>query len=375
MRRPRVLVLYNEPVLPTTHPDSESEYEILYTLKHVVDTLTAGGFKAVAFGLGRDVSALVSCLREECPDVVFNLFEGAADHGDTETYVAGVLEWFGVPYTGSPPSALSLARRKHLTKYALRGAGIPTPEFIVIERLPLPELSLPWPVIVKPALEDASVGIDRDSVIDDPGRLAERVADLLTRYGAPVLVERFISGREVHASLIEAPNLRVLPLSEAIFPEGMPDSSRLLTYVAKWKPGTHEFESIGTRCPADLPPEWSRRVAELAQAAFYLIGCRGYGRVDFRLSSAGDPYVIEVNPNCDLSPVAGLANVLEVAQETWTDFVLRLVKQAGPVRPGTLDGCHAKLPPAVATSAQRPRARPARRRQPAARQPDGRGAG
>jgi D-alanine-D-alanine ligase len=364
------LVLYNEPVLPVSHPDAESEHEILFTVGHVVDTLAAGGFKPVPFGLGRDVSALVACLGDERPDVVFNLFEGAADHGDTETYVAGLLDWYGVPYTGSPASALGLARRKHLTKYLLRGAGVPTPEFIVVERLPLPDVSLPWPVIVKPALEDASVGIDQGSVVRDPAHLAERVADLLGRYGPPVLVEAFVAGREINASLIEAPDLCALPLSEAVFPEVLPESARLLTYDAKWRPGTPAFETITTRCPADLPPELSRRIADVARSAFHLVGCRGYGRVDFRLSAAGDPYVIEVNPNCDLSPLAGLANGLEVAGETWPEFVLRLVRQA-------TRGAPRRRRPAAPRSPAGATSRPNRRlgrRQPAA-QPETHGAG
>ncbi len=119
-RRPRVLVLYNEPVLPASHPDAQSEHEILFTVSHVTDALSAEGFRVTLFGAGRDVSALWSFLHKNRPDVVFNLFEGVADHGATEAYVAGLLDWFGTPFTGAPPSALSLARGKHLTKYLLR---------------------------------------------------------------------------------------------------------------------------------------------------------------------------------------------------------------------------------------------------------------
>jgi D-alanine-D-alanine ligase len=234
--RPRVLVLYNEPVLPASHPDAQSEHEILFTVEHVTDALAAEGFRVTAFGAGRDVSAVWSCLHKRRPDVVFNLFEGTADHGDTEAYVAGLLDWYGAPFTGAPPSALCLARGKHLTKYLLRGAGIPTPEFAVVEGLPLPDLAVPWPVIVKPALEDASVGIDQGSVVDDRGRLADRVASLLERYGPPVLVERYVPGREFNVSLIEVPELRVLPLSETVFPPNPSIAWPILTYQAKWEP-------------------------------------------------------------------------------------------------------------------------------------------
>jgi D-alanine-D-alanine ligase len=342
-RRPRVLVLYNEPVLPAGHPDADSEHEILFTVGCVVDALAAEGFRVTPFALGRDVSALWTVLRKRGPDVVFNLFEGAADHGDTEAYVAGLLDWFGVPFTGAPPSALCLARGKHLAKYLLRGAGIPTPEFVVVEELPLPDVFLPWPVIVKPALEDASVGIDQGSVVGDRARLEARIISLLERYGPPVLVERYVPGREFHVSLIEAPELRVLPLSETVFRHPSPTSWPILTYQAKWQPGTNDFDTIRTSCPADVAPNLARRIKELACAAFRLVGCRGYGRVDVRVSPEGEPYVIEVNPNSDLSPLAGLANGLEVAGLTWGGFVVDLVRTAlvAAPRPARLAGPHA----------------------------------
>jgi D-alanine-D-alanine ligase len=331
--RPKILVLYNEPVLPASHPDAHSEHEILFTVGHVTDALSSAGFRVTPFGVGRDVSALWACLHKRRPDVVFNLFEGAADHGDTEAYVAGLLDWFGAPFTGAPPSALCVARGKHLTKYLLRGAGIPTPEFAVVEELPLPDITVPWPVIVKPALEDASVGIDHGSVVDDPDRLEDRVASLLERYGPPVLVERYVPGREFNVSLIEAPELRVLPLSETIFPRDSSAPWPILTYQAKWVPGTNDFETIQTCCPADVAPDLARRVERLARTAFRLVGCRGYGRVDVRVTPAGEAYVIEVNPNSDLSPLAGLATGLEAAGLTWRQFVVDLVRTsiaAGP---------------------------------------------
>src|SRR5437660_922274 len=153
-RRTRVLILFNEPVLPPGHPDAESEHEILYTVDAVHETLTGAGYEVHRLGLARDPYPLVSGLRRLRPDVVFNLFEGLADFGHTEAHVAGVLEWSGLPFTGSPFQTLSLARSKHLTKHLLQGAGLPTPGFFVVDEAPAPECPLDWPVIVKPALED-----------------------------------------------------------------------------------------------------------------------------------------------------------------------------------------------------------------------------
>src|SRR6516162_10244047 len=161
----RVLVLYNEPVLPADHPDADSEHEILYTTDVVAGHLTEAGFDVTRLGVSRDPSALLTGLRRAKPEVVFNLFEGLADHYGTEAYAAGLLEWLGLPYTGCPFQTLCLARSKHLTKHLLQGAGLPTAGFFIVEALPVPECPLEWPVIVKPAEQDASVGLDQGSVV------------------------------------------------------------------------------------------------------------------------------------------------------------------------------------------------------------------
>ncbi len=181
---------------------------------------------------------------------------------------------------------------------------------------------------MKPALEDASVGIDQGSVVDDHDRLNDRVAFLLERYGPPVLIERYVAGREFNVSLIEVPELRVLPLSETVFPTHSSVPWPILTYQAKWEPGTNDFETIQTCSPADVAPELGRRIEEVARAAFRIVGCRGYGRVDVRVTPAGEIYVIEVNPNSDLSPLAGLATGLEAAGLTWPQFIVDLVRTA-----------------------------------------------
>src|SRR5262249_12041418 len=125
---PRVTILYNEPVWAPDHPDAESEHEVLFTVEHVEKNLRTGGFEIDRLGVGRDPAVILE-LRERRPDVVFNLFEGLADSSRTEGVAAGLLDWLGIGYTGSPFETLALARNKPVTKTLLRGAGLPTPEF------------------------------------------------------------------------------------------------------------------------------------------------------------------------------------------------------------------------------------------------------
>ncbi len=325
---PRVLILFNEPVLPLDHPDAESEHEVLYTVDEVEKPLVAAGFDVSRLGVQRDPAVLLSRVKKRRPDVVFNLFEGLADHCDTEAHVAGLLDWLELPYTGCPFQTLTLARRKHLTKFMLQGAGLPTAPFFSVEELPVLENPLGWPVIVKPADQDASVGLDQGSVVTDQLKLNERVAYLLETYGGTVLVEQFIRGREFNVGVVETPELRVLPVSEILFTDTAADYWPIVTYDAKWKPGSRDYEATPPKYPAEVAPRLRIKVEKLAADAFRLLGCRDYARVDFRVSTTGKPYILEVNPNPDFSPTAGLAGGLISAGLTHAGFTVDLVRRA-----------------------------------------------
>ncbi len=328
MRPIQVVILYNEPVLPADHPDAVSEHEILETVDVVGSTLSAAGFEVARLGVSTEPRVLVEGLCSLQPDVVFNLFEGLADRGGTEAHVAGLLDWLDIPFTGSPFHTLTLARSKPLTKYLLQGAGLPTPPFFVVEDFPVPACPLPWPVIVKPAQQDASVGLDQGSVVTDQQRLEQRVAYLLKTYGPPVLVEEFIRGRELNVGLIEDPDLRILPVSEVLFVDKDPAYWPIVTYDAKWSPGSRDYEATPPRYPAEVSPRLARRLSELAQRAFRLLGCRDYARVDFRVRPTGKAYILEVNPNPDFNPTAGLAGGLGSAGLTHAQFTVELVRHA-----------------------------------------------
>jgi len=330
---PRVLILYNEPVLPAGHPDAESEREVLGTAGFVERTLTQAGFEVGRLGASHDPAFLLTKLAQHRPEVVFNLFEGTADDGLTEAYVAGLLEWLRVPFTGCPSQTLFLARSKHWTKYLLRGAAIPTPDFFVVEAMPPPPCPLRWPVIIKPASEDASVGLDQGSVVTEQKLLEDRVALLLERYGPPVLVEEFIAGRELNVALVETPQLRPLPISEILFLEKDPAYWPIVTYDAKWKPESRDYQATPPHCPAELPAGLVTHVEELSERAFRLLSCRDYARVDVRLDSAGEPYVLEVNPNPDFHPTAGFGGALAAAGSSHEQFTAELVRNALARRP------------------------------------------
>jgi D-alanine-D-alanine ligase len=259
---------------------------------------------------------------------VFNLFEGLADQYGTEAFAAGLLEWLGIPYTGCPYQTLCVARDKPWTKRLLRGAGLPTADFFVVEEGLVEDCPIEWPVIVKPGMQDASIGLDQNSVATDLARLNERVAYLLDTYGPPVLVEEFVNGREFNVGLIESPDLRALPVSEIEFVDKEPGYWPIVTYDAKWKPGSRDYEATPAKYPAVVSPRLAQRLHRLAKDAFRLLGCRDYARVDFRVRPNGKPCILEVNPNPDFSPLAGLSGGLTSAGLTHAQFTLELVQSA-----------------------------------------------
>jgi D-alanine-D-alanine ligase len=271
-------------------------------------------------------------LRHEAPDVVFNLFEGvtvgACPEAVTEAAVAGLLEWLGVPFTGSPAAALALARDKARTKHLLRGAGLPTPAFFVVERPPCPPCELGWPAIVKPACLDASVGIEQASVVTGQAQLEARVAHVLDRYGPPALVEQFVRGREFHVHVIQgADGLDLLPLAEIEFREQDPSYWPIYTYEAKWNAGTREYEATPLRSPAELAPEPWECLGRIARRAFRLVGCRDYARIDVRMTAAGEFFILEVNPNPSFTS-RGVINGFEAFGRTRAQFFRDLVRAA-----------------------------------------------
>lgn len=332
MPAPRVLVLYNEPTLPADHPDADSEHDVLYTADTVARILQQAGLTVARLGATDDPQALLAGLTANAPDAVFNLYEGMAKWGNTEAFVSGLLELLRLPFTGSPTQPLMLCRSKPLTKKLLAGAGLPTAPFFVVEDGPVPTCPLKWPVIVKPGTEDASVGIDQASVATNQKQLVDRVEYVRATYGPSVLVERFVRGREFNVAVVERDGVpTTLPFSEILFvpPDDTPDLWPIVSFDAKWRPGTRDFIATPAKNPAEnVSPELHAAIAGLAKKAYQLVGCRDYARVDFRVDEDGTPFVLEVNPNPCISPLAGLAAGLETAKVPYPEFIVGLVKAA-----------------------------------------------
>jgi D-alanine-D-alanine ligase len=332
----RILIVYNAPVLPAGHPEAASEIDVLENVDEVARVMGAAGYTVSRLGVGRDLTPLIELLKFNPPDAIFNLFEGLADQPFTEEVVAGIYEWFGVPFTGSSALTLSLARDKRRTNWLLRGAGLPVARSFWVDRLPVPPCPLPWPVIVKPAGTDGSLGIEQRSVVESQTALDEQVARVLERYG-PAIVEEYIPGREFLMHLVEgAPDESgrtvplVLPPGEVVFLNR--DEWPIYTYRAKWDRTTPEFAAADIRSAVVLPPEWHEKIVHICRTAFQVLGCRDYARIDIRMTPAGEPYVLEVNPNPFLTHEV-IYEVLDAIGREHSQFLLDLVTAALNRRP------------------------------------------
>jgi len=304
-----------------------SQEAILGVVAAVESALRERGARVRVFPLGDEPVAFVPALRQEPPDLVINLCESLGGDSRGEMLVPGLLDLLGLPYTGSGPLTLALALHKDKAKLVLEGCGVPTPEHGLVERPgEWEELVHLLPAIVKPVREDASIGIDRLSVVRTPEELARVCQRVLERHQQPALVERYIEGRELNVGLFGAPP-EVLPIAEIDFSQLAPDHPRIVTYAAKWDESAPEYrDTPPVRCA--LEPAVHERVVGVARAAFEALGLRHYGRVDMRLAADGTPYVIEVNPNCDLSPIAGFARAASFAGIDYPALVWRLVQLA-----------------------------------------------
>jgi D-alanine-D-alanine ligase len=338
--KPRVLVIYNRDFEGAeADPENKAREDIKGIAEHVVAILTANGYVSEGQGITDDVSSGLADIVAHQPDVVFNLCESIGGDNRFEPLLPMMLERAGLAYTGSGPLTLALALHKHKAKDVLRARGVPTPEAVYVTTPDVSGVSLPFPLIVKPSREDASVGIYGDSVVHDRAALERRVTFVLSRYRQGALVERYIEGREIYVSMLDRPRTmgapQVLPFFEIDFSDMPPGLPRIVSFEGKWVEDSDEFKGTKPIACTDLAPEMVARISATALAAFEAIELRDYGRLDIRLDvETGIPYVIDVNPNCDLSDVAGgFAKAARAAGLSYDEVILRLVELALQRRP------------------------------------------
>jgi D-alanine-D-alanine ligase len=206
---------------------------------------------------------------------------------------------------------------------------VPTPASCTIERSrDAANVDLPFPLFCKLAREDASVGIKDENVVHDRKSLVKRVRQLIEEFQQPVLVERYVEGREVYVTLLGNHRVAPLPFHEIDFsrmPAGRP---RIVGYAAKWDENSPEYAGTTPVQVKSLPAGLKASIERTAIGAFKALELRDYGRVDFRVSEDGVPYVIDVNPNCDISPDAGVSRAARAAGMSYPQLIGKICEIA-----------------------------------------------
>ncbi len=312
--------------------EDAAERAILEAVEAIADVLR---------GLGHDVgllpltppysSAFHSLEALEPSHPVFNLFEGFPGDPESEVQVRLLLDRLGFAVTGCPAMAMHIGLHKAMAKRVLRGAGIPVPSGILVRRAEdIKAPPFPFPIFIKPAADDASHGIGAANVIRDQKSFVERGRELLGNHSLGLLAEPFLEGREFNCSVVEGRgSLKALPPSivdYSMMPAGHPP---VLTFEAKWAPDSEVYLKSPTVCPAPVEPALTKKIQDLALASAEAIGIRGYGRVDMREDAGGNLMVLEVNPNPDISPDAGMAKQARAAGWDFPRLMQEIVAAAG----------------------------------------------
>lgn len=268
----------------------------------IANALSQQGYKVILVNISEDVQVLIDLLSENPPDVVFNLIEYYRDDPALEHSVAGLFSIYGVRFTGASPFTLALCQRKGMTKQLLLANNVPTPRYKLLNE---PKLSgrhgLHYPMIVKPAREDASSGVEKESVVYNSDQLSERIKKTFESFRPPILVEEFIEGRELHVSILGNDPPEVLPIIEFDFSGLSSDHPNIISYDAKWNPLEESFHRVHALCPAKLTKRLEKKVKAAAFEAYKVTGCTDYARLDIRITKDNKVFVLEVNPNPDLT--------------------------------------------------------------------------
>jgi D-alanine-D-alanine ligase len=295
----------------------------------VEESLRAAGFNPYVLAVDNFSRELVQTIAKISPKFVFNLCEEINGRCELEMCVAGLLDLMGIPYTGSGPLALGLALNKFHVKQILRAAGVPVARgYLHFPGKKAYSRALRFPVIVKPARQDASLGINSQSVCADAEQLERQIAYIHDIYRQEALVEEYLDGREFNVSIIGDREPEVLAISEIDFgglPEGEP---KIVSYRAKWDEESLMYNCTVPICPAEIPRRMRDRIKDIALRSYQCIDCRDYARVDMRTDARGNIYVLEVNPNPDISPQAGFARAARAFGYSYPEMILRISQAA-----------------------------------------------
>ncbi|HEU0225346.1 MAG TPA: hypothetical protein VFR29_07925 [Steroidobacteraceae bacterium] len=304
MKKLRILVLVHETLVPpeTLRGVSEQEAAEYRTEFDVTSWLRRMGHEVRPVGIGDSLTELRATIQDWKPHVCFNLLEEFGGIVTYDQHVVAYLELLRQPYTGCNPRGMMLSRDKVLSKQILSYHRIATPQFAVFRRGGAPRIpsKLRYPLFVKSATEDASLGISQASIVEDAAHLRERIQFIHEHTQSDALVEEFIEGRELYVGVLGNDRIRTLTPWEFLFGELRSGRAAIATRKAKWDHAYQERHGITSGKAENLPPGLAEKLDRLARRIYRALHMSGYARMDFRVREDGTPFVLEANANPNL---------------------------------------------------------------------------
>ena len=327
LRPLRVLVLVQEGLIPPDDVKADEVAGAPWKMEYgIIKTLRALGHTAIPLAVESDLGVIRKAMDEEKPQIAFNCLEGFDEVATWDANVVGYLEMLKLPYTGCNSRGMLLGRDKSLTKTLLSYHRIPVPRFLIVprERKVKRPKRLAFPLFVKSLTMDASIGISQASVVETDAKLQERVNFIHESIGTDALVEQYIEGRELYVGILGNQRLQALPVWELSFAKMPEESQKIATERLKWSLAYQKKHGIDSAA-ADLDPASALAMQELCKRSYRILMMSGCARIDLRLSPEGRAYVIEANPNPQLSPDEDYAQAALAAGIKYPELIQRLL--------------------------------------------------
>lgn len=315
----KVLILITE---LSTNPTAD-EKDVLDQALLLEETLAKMNYSCQHGSMGLNMASVLETIIDSKADIVFNLVESINGKGELVHIPPTLFKSIPIPYTGSGPEAMMLTSNKQLGKKFMESYGISTPVWFSSDMHLALDAEKRY--IIKPLFEDASVGIDDNSVFF--GSDCDIVEKYRTRFGKGWFIEEFIEGREFNISVIGGPDgPTVLPPAEIIFTDYPEDKPNIVGYEAKWESSSFEYNNTPRTFEFnDADSELLENLRKISTSCWNIFDLKGYARVDFRVDKNGLPYVLEINANPCLSPDSGFFAATERAGMDFTDVIARIL--------------------------------------------------
>jgi len=332
MKKLKILLVFDSPYVTQRGYDFEEEFKKIdwATEEGAFNALKNSGHKVTLLGLYKDITPLLDEVKENRPEVVFNLTEVFSQKSHLDKNVAWLLEMLDAPYTGATPASLLICNNKALSKKILSYHRIKIPHFYTFyknRRIWLPK-RLKLPIIVKPLCEEASRGISQASVVDNEESLIERVKFIHQSLNMDAIAEEYINGRELYVSTLGNKRVKVLPFREMKFGQFPEDEPRVGTYKAKWDYNYREKWGIKNVFAGRLPNGVDKKIEETCKRAYHALNMQCYARFDIRVTSNAEVYIIEANANPSLSRYDELAQSAEKADIPYDKLLEKIIDLA-----------------------------------------------